>query len=201
MKRYLLLTLAVSLSLMGGEIEQVERISKEIETLRSDYESCRAQLEQGKRSEPKQEFRALRNDELMRSENERLGQRLLQCENESRRLDQALEDASGTINTLKENARLADQKSKNITDEMRTQIEAVRLEAKHERTALQKALEKAQERVRAIQDELEKERRKKVKSVEKIKRVEKIKTVEKVVPQLCEDPNPFPKLLKKESLQ
>ncbi len=201
MKRYLLLTLAVSLSLMGGEIEQVERISKEIETLRSDYESCRAQLEQGKRSEPKQEFRALRNDELMRSENERLGQRLLQCENESRRLDQALEDASGTINTLKENARLADQKSKNITDEMRTQIEAVRLEAKHERAALQKALDKALEQVKTIQDELEKERRKKVKSVEKIKRIEKIKTVEKVVPQLCEDPNPFPKLLKKETLQ
>ena len=207
MRRYVWLTLALSSLLYGGEIEQVERIAKEIETLRSDFQECRTQLLQGVLPAPKQELRALSNDEFARRENARIAQQLQQCENESVRLERALDEASATITQLKENARLVTQQMKSMNEETRAQVEAVRLEEQHKRTALRKALDEAQLRLKAIERERDKLRRKKVtsvkqpKMVEKVKEVEKLKTVLKVVPQLCEDPNPFPKLLKKETLR
>lgn len=200
MRWVLYLGVIASAVMADGEIERVERISKEIETLRQDYETCQALLQ----SVPVQKetasysadsIRVLNEQEQIEREVKRLNDEVKQCSQKSLQLEKALADAAAELARIK---KTTDEQIAALTEDAKRSAAAARsshIQALKEEEKLSAALVAAETTIVKLRKRIALLETKKVEPSQKVKNVETVKYVAKQ----CEEPNPFPKLMKKAS--
>lgn len=188
--RLLGLLVCMVAAVVGDEIERIERISAEIAQLRQELEACRMNEEQPSVrpvitiTETPQSSECDKEKQALRTSMERA--------------QQQSSAAQSTLDAL--NKRLADLKKEYAAQQhthdralTRAKNDMRQTVAGHEEVidGLRQKLAAAEEKIASL--EAASRRKKAPRVIEKTKTREIVKTVQAP----CEDPNPFPKLLKK----